>query len=249
MKFLRTEYAALFGILLILLATVKHSFEVYVSVMYLGEAPSYWQMFYVAIMLLAVDYAVLQFTIHGNDYAAQTFAFFIFLLNLYAFWEHLAWPGWGVGLLRYFPGIIFSGMFAYGLYYFTDIFSQLLQDRQELESLQDERESSKAKISHLENELSLKTETLDQLSMEKEDLVLQLESLKENQKNFQSMSSNYQLLLNHFIDVGGFKDKSDQALRKGVEYWRKKADKGEIDEKGRVKMLAYEATLKLKERR
>ena len=122
-----------------------------------GIPPSLWQMFYVAIMLLAVDYAVLQFTIHGNDYAAQTFAFFIFLLNLYAFWEHLAWPGWGVGLLKYFPGIIFSGMFAYGLYYFTDIFSQLLKDRQELESLQDERESSKAKISHLENELSLKT--------------------------------------------------------------------------------------------
>ena len=61
------------------------------------------------------------------------------------------------------------------------------------------------------------------------------------------MSSNYQLLLNHFIETGGFKDKSDQALRKGVEYWRKKADEGDIDEKGRVKMLAYEAAFELRE--
>ncbi|MEM6737138.1 MAG: hypothetical protein AAF620_13830 [Bacteroidota bacterium] len=76
-----------------------------------------------------------------------------------------------------------------------------------------------------------------------------MESLKENEEKIQSLYSNYQLLLNHLIETGGFKDKSIQALRKGVEYWRKKAYEGEFDEKERVKMLAYDAAFGLREKK
>ncbi|MEL7533918.1 MAG: hypothetical protein AAFN10_21585, partial [Bacteroidota bacterium] len=126
MKFLRTQYAALFGIILILLATVKHAYEVYISIMYINTEPDLLATIYIITMLVAIDFAVLLFTIHGNTYAAQTFAFMIFLLNLFAFWHHLSWPGWEADLFIYSPGLLFSAMFSYGLYYFTEVFSELL---------------------------------------------------------------------------------------------------------------------------
>lgn len=159
MRFLRTEYAALVGMILILLATVKHAFEVYLMVMYPESEPSLWQMVYIAVMLIAIDFAVLIFTIHGNSYAAQTFAFLIFLVNLFAFWHHIPWPGWELSAFKYFPGLLFSGMFAYGLYYFTDVFSDLLQNRSITGEWKEKYQEAQGEITTLNTKIeSLKKE-------------------------------------------------------------------------------------------
>ena len=248
MKFLRTEYAALFGMILILLATVKHSFEVYLSVMYIETEPSLWQMAYVAIMLLAIDYAVLQFTIHGNDYAAQTFAFFIFLVNLFAFWQNKSWPGWGIELLSFGPGLLFSAMFAYGLFYFTDVFSGLLHNRNHLEELQSENEEKKQALQVLQNEHQGIQKELDKVSSEREELDLTVHTMRKTLEQNSIKAENFDLLLPYFLELDGYTSKTSQALKKGVDYWRQKAEEGDIDERGRIKMLAYETAYHLRER-
>ena len=189
MKFLRTQYAALLGIILILLATVKHAFEVYVFVMFPEVEPSLLQMVYIAVMLIAIDYAVLLFTIHGNDYAAQTFAFFIFLVNLYAFWQHIPWMGWEVSILRYFPGLLFSAMFSYGLFYFTDVFSTLLHKENRLERLERENDEYLKRLSSLEKERDGQNEALNALSQEKEDLSNSIPTWKARRKYDQKQNN------------------------------------------------------------
>ena len=242
MKFLRTEYAALIGILLILLATVKHAFEVYTSVMYMDTAPDIWQKVYIAIMLIAIDFAVLLFTIHGNNYAAQTFAFMIFLVNLYAFWHPTQWPDWGTGLFIYFPGFLFSAMFAYGLYYFTDLFSDLLRKSNTLGELRDILEESKNHISSLEAAMKNQQAKFSQLQEEKEKLLRQFFEAEENGKDVNELmekAQHFDLLIQYVIESEGYLDKSPEALRKGVMYWENKQLDGYMDHKSIVKLLSY----------
>lgn len=244
MKFLRTEYAALLGILLILLATVKHAFEVYTSVMYMDAVPDIWQKVYIAIMLIAIDFAVLLFTIHGNSYAAQTFAFMIFLVNLYAFWYPIQWPDWGTGLFIYFPGFLFSAMFAYGLYYFTDLFSDLLRKENRLGELREKLDESGSLVSSLESELKNQQAEYSQLEEEKEKLLEQIFETGENGADVNELmekAEQFDLLIQYVIESEGYLEKSPEALRKGVEYWNKKGIDGTKDLKNVVKRLAYAA--------
>lgn len=227
MKFLRTEYAALLGVLLILLATVKHAFEVYTSVLYMDTEPDIWQKVYIAIMLIAIDFAVLLFTVHGNDYAAQTFAFMIFLVNLYAFWQPVQWPDWGIGLFIYFPGFLFSAMFAYGLFYFTDLFSKLLREENKLGELRNSLEKSKEKVFSLESDMEKLQTEYSQLLEEKEELLKQIFQAEENVKDVNELMEKAQyfdLLIQYIIESEGYLGKSPEALRKGVVYWSKKND-------------------------
>lgn len=244
MKILRTEYAALVGIFLILLATIKHAFEVYTAVMYIDAEPTIWQNVYIAIMLIAIDFAVILFTIHGNSYAAQTFAFMIFLVNLFAFWQEIPWEGWKIeAIVNYFPGLLFSSMFAYGLYYFTDLFSDLLQKENRLGELQEELVQAMENISSLEEEIETQKSNIDTFSQENEKLLQQLSEMENSKRNIQSLkekAENFDLLLRYVIETEGYLNKTPEALRKGVEYWQKKATKAPLDFKNQVKLLAYE---------
>lgn len=231
MKFLRTQYAALFGIILILLATVKYSFEVYIHVMFPDMEPTVIQVVYIAVMLIAIDYAVLLFTLHGNDYAARSFAFFIFLVNLFAFSQHIPFEGWDLSLLRYFPGFLFSCMFSYGLYYFTEVFSNLLVQDDRIEELVKETSTQKSRLSILEKDNSKleqakigAEELLRRLYGEKENLTLQLKELEESQEQTHQKADHFDMLLSYIVESEGYLEKTSQALskKKGVEYWRKR---------------------------
>ena len=253
MKFLRTQYAALFGIILILLATVKHSFEVYIHVMFPQIEPTMIQMVYIAVMLIAVDYAVLLFTLHGNDYAARSFAFFIFLVNLFAFCQHIPFEGWDLSLLRYFPGFLFSCMFSYGLYYFTDLFSGLLSEDNRIEELEEETQNQKSRLSTLEKDNSKleqarkgAEELLQRLYGEKENLNLQLIKMEESQEETHQKADRFDMLLSYIIEAEGYLEKTPQALKKGMEYWRKRVSEGDVEPKNLVKQLAYETAYNLR---
>jgi hypothetical protein len=241
MKFLRTEYAALVGMILILLATVKHAFEVYLMVMYPTSSPSLWQMVYIAVMLIAIDFAVLIFTIHGNSYAAQTFAFLIFLVNLFAFWHHIPWPGWNPNAFCYIPGLLFSGMFAYGLYYFTDVFSDLLQTRSITGGWKEKYQEAQGEIADLQNKIDTLETEKNQLAKAAQNQVFSSVGEMEISPDIQEKLENYDLLLRYLLEVEGFDQKSPQAVRKGVEYWRRKRQSEELDYKGIVKQKLYEA--------
>ena len=243
MKILRTEYTALVGILLILLATVKHAFEVYTSVMYIDTEPTLWQNIYIAVMLVAIDFAVILFTIHGNQYAAQTFAFMIFLVNLFAFWQEIPWEGWEeMTITSYIPGLLFSSMFAYGLYYFTDLFSDLLREENRLEEIASKYEEALGEVVALEAKLEVQKTNILALSQEKEELLEQLFDSDDSEQNVQALlekAENFDLLLQYVIESEGYLEKSPEALRKGAEYWEKKAQESQLESKNQVKLLVY----------
>jgi len=245
MKFLRTEYAALAGILLILLATVKHAFEVYTSVMYIDTAPDLYQQIYIAIMLIAIDFAVLLFTIHGNNYAAQTFAFMIFLVNLYAFWYPVTWPGWDVGLFIYTPGLLFSAMFAYGLFYFTELFSDLLRSRSIIGEWQEKYQEAQKEIANLKHKIESLNLEKKQLIEESQNRIVSNDREMEISPDLEEKVENYDLLLRYLLEIEGFDQKSPQAIKKGVEYWMRKAQAEELDHKGRIKSLLYRTAINL----
>ena len=248
MKFLRTEYAALVGMILILLATVKHAFEVYLMVMYPTSSPSLWQMVYIAVMLIAIDFAVLIFTIHGNSYAAQTFAFLIFLVNLFAFWHHIPWPGWNPNAFSYIPGLLFSGMFAYGLYYFTDVFSDLLRTRSISNEWKEKYEITQGEISELGEQIELLKHENEELTERTVNLVSPNSEEIEIAPDILEKVENYELLLQHLLELEGFEQKSPQAIKKGVEYWEKKQNIDELDPKGKLKLIFYRAAIESKEK-
>lgn len=244
MKVLRTEYAALLGIILILLATVKHAFEVYTEVMYINSEPTLWQNIYIAIMLVAIDFAVVLFTIHGNSYAAKTFASMIFLVNLFAFWQEIPWTGWEeMAITSYIPGFLFSCMFAYGLYYFTDLFSELLHRQNRLGELMEEVKEAQEKVGELEADIAKKVFSIEAISLKKEEIQQQLVVAQEAQEKNQILmekAEKFDLLIRYIMENEGYLDKSVEALRKGVDYWHKKDMEAPLELKDRVKLLAYE---------
>jgi len=244
MKFLRTEYAALVGMGLILLATVKHAFEVYTQTMYPSSEPSIWESIYIAIMLIAIDFAVLLFTIHDNRYAAQTFASLIFLLNLFAFWQNTSWGGWNESMLLYIPGLLFSGMFAYGLYYFTDVFSELLRSHKEQGDLQEKVNQAQETITSLQETMADQEQTISLLTNEKEELASELKEVdQEALESLRQQAASLSLVMDYLLQEGGYLNKSKEALRKGVEYWTKKSQEETLDSQGLVKLLTYTEAL------
>ncbi|MCB0540549.1 MAG: hypothetical protein KDE33_23740, partial [Bacteroidetes bacterium] len=51
----------------------------------------------------------------------------------------------------------------------------------------------------------------------------------------------FDLLLQYILENEGYLNKSPEALRKGVEYWSKKQEEGDLDLKGMIKLLSYKA--------
>lgn len=213
-------------------------------VMYPETEPSLWQMIYIAVMLIAIDFAVLIFTIHGNSYAAQTFAFLIFLVNLFAFWHHIPWPGWNPSAFGYIPGFLFSGMFAYGLYYFTDVFSDLLKTRSITGEWKEEYQKTQGEIATLKSQIKTLKGENEQLIEKAQKQVFSINGEMEISPDIREKVENYDLLLQHLLELEGFDQKSPQAIKKGLEYWKKKQQVEELDKKGKVKFLFYEAAFK-----
>ena len=164
------------------------------------------------------------------------------MVNLYAFWHPIEFPEWGVAWFIYFPGFLFSAMFAYGLYYFTDLFSDLLLERNQLGEIQTQLTEKNQKISSLETQITEQNQNLSQLQEEREELLAQIFETEENGEKVNELlekAGQFDLLLQYILEKEGYLNKSPEALRKGVEYWTKKQKEGDSDLKSMIKLLSY----------
>lgn len=122
---------AVVGIILVLMATIRHSVLVYAHAtgiqIDLAEGVGLADLGYISFMLLAIDIAVILFAIHGNKRATGIFAFLIGVINLYYFWNHVTFTWWSPEMIRLIPGALYAGMFAYALYFFTEIFTARIE--------------------------------------------------------------------------------------------------------------------------
>ena len=115
-----------------------------------------------------------------------------------------------------------------------------------MEHLEGENDEYLKRLSSLEKERDVQNEALEALSQEKEDLSLQLNSHLEGSEEMRSKAEQYEVLLSYLLESEGYLEKSPQALRKGVEYWRKRIEEGEQEPKALVKLMAYEGAYYLK---
>ncbi len=148
MNRIKSEWAALIGLVLVLLTTIKHNVAVYASLT--GIQPGTWLYLYALLMVLAIDAAIIVFASNGNKRAAMGFSIAVAGLNLYYY--HIE----GVDILSWaaLPAAIFSGITAYSIYWFTEIFLSRIQSTDELHLLKIEKADLLLKLSNMQTEIS-----------------------------------------------------------------------------------------------
>lgn len=152
MKNLKSPWVAVAGIVLVLLATVKHSVLVYIEI---TETPEKWYHYaYLSMMIIAIDTAVIIFSVHGHKSASNIFALMIGIINLYFFWNPMAVPGMSFsGLVPFLPGLLYSSLFTAALMMFTDIFISQMEQEDELSGLYTQMEKYQSESSELKRQL------------------------------------------------------------------------------------------------
>lgn len=125
MKTLKNPLIPAIVLFLVLLGTVKHNALVYLRISP-ENFPEPWNFIYAAFIVLSIDAAVMVFVIHGKKVAAGVFSFAIMLVNLLYFLpaEELVekFPHDPVFSVKIAASLIFSGMYAYAIYQFSELF-------------------------------------------------------------------------------------------------------------------------------
>lgn len=142
---IKNPWTALAGLSMVLLATIRHSVLVYISVTH--QSPEPLTYVYAAAMLLSLEFAVVIFSVHGQRKASWTFAILIGVLNLYYFWADMTYPSQiqAVTILPFLPGMIYSSLFAASLAYFAETFSSYIEADNRLMKLGEELQAWKEK--------------------------------------------------------------------------------------------------------
>lgn len=164
MKLLNKPIFLILALLLIILLSLKHNFAVYQDVAQSGNLDSYFgensslEIAYTLFMMLAFDFAIFMLAVRGNRNAAITFSIFTFILNAYFYVVQI--PGIQM-LYKIIPGLIFAGMTAYGIYYFSEEFALSFRQNtrlQEMEKfvqeLQNKLQASYTQVSGLSKDLN-----------------------------------------------------------------------------------------------
>ena len=135
MKTLKNPLIPAIVLFLVLLGTIKHNALVYLRISP-ENFPEPWNFIYAAFIVLSIDAAVMVFVIHGKKVAAGVFSFAIMLVNLLYFLpaEELVakFPHDPVFSVKIAASLIFSGMYAYAIYQFSELFvKDIEEDEQE----------------------------------------------------------------------------------------------------------------------
>ena len=214
-SFFRRPGVALFGNALALLASIRHNVWVYQDATAQQEA-STWSLAYIIFMLVAIDWSLLTFTVFGQRRASQAFAWLIFGLNLYYFWKHKAFPGWTLSLawLEFAPGLIFSSIFAYAQYFFTELFASFIEEDSRLSRLREESQAWKERFLRAEN-------ARKDLEQERE----ARENEGKSEPAYQALEQKYLTALSMLAQMKGLESKTAENLRASASHYRKSAKK------------------------
>ena len=159
MAFLKGPKFALFAIILILLSNIRHAVVVYIEITGLGQSDtiSQWEYIYMIGMMLAIDVAVVAFTVNGNQAAAKAFAWLIGIINLIYYYLQIGIPESTLqGGVYYFGAVCLSAAWGYAIYYFNEVFVSHLEEDERLETIRGERDTWQKRY----NDLQGRVETL-----------------------------------------------------------------------------------------
>lgn len=221
MKLLNRPIFLIIALLLIILLSLKHNFAVYQDVAqngtfdaYFGEDTSF-EIAYTLFMMLAFDFAIFMLAVRGNRKAAITYSIFTFILNAYFYVVQI--PGFQMWY-KIIPGLIFAGMTAYSIYFFSEEFaktfrqnSQQLELNKLIEELQNRLQFSSTQVSGLNIDLN-RLSVVHELTAKKSD--------KRKQK-IQKLSDENLALSQKVSDLESQKEKLSRKLSRSEKSQRK----------------------------
>ncbi|MEL6673547.1 MAG: hypothetical protein AAFR61_15190 [Bacteroidota bacterium] len=242
MKTLLSPWVSLAGIIIALLATIRHSVLFYAEIT--GNPGSTQTLIYASIIMVAIDLSVLIFAINGNERASSTFAFLIFFTNLAYFWMPLDWPGWKWDdqYWLWAGGMAYAGAFAYAVYFYTEIFTSHLKRLQKATSAKERQRDERQKLEEArklaeknreEAEKAMKIaenfqEEAENLRKKFEEIFSALPEAGKSPEKILAMAEKYEVALETIgknLEVSG---KTPENLRKKAAYWKKKSQQEEL---------------------
>lgn len=233
---IRNPYAVLIGLIFILLATLRHSFLIYAEVTEVDL--SILMIAYIVLMLISVEYSVMIFSVHGQKAPSAIFSILIGLLNLYYFWHQKDAPsGFSTYLLEFVPGLIYSAMFSYSLYYFSETFASYIQEDRSLANMRATALRYKKSLIEKGNTIRTLREQLAQ------DLLLHpdFERVEEEKKE---MAIQLDTILDWMIESEQLSGKTRDALLKQSKYHLKNASNATSIQEERYAMFRHFAALR-----
>lgn len=203
MKFFHKPIFLILALFLVILLSLKHNFEVYSQIIgnpelleFLEHYQSY-EVLYTLLMMLAFDFAILMLAIRGNRNAAITYSIFTFILNAYFYLIKIAnISEWHQAI----PGLIFAGMTAYSIYYFSEEFALsfrkqdfLTQLQLQVEKLSNRLQSAltqnsglrmdlikmELSLEHTEKDRKMHLSGLEALSLEHQEALVKIQELEQ----------------------------------------------------------------------
>lgn len=226
-SYIKNPWVALFALILVLLANLKHSISIYFSIT--QQESTTIGLIYVGFMVIALDFAVLVFAVHGNKWGSRLCALLIGTMNLYYFWSHLDFPGWTMKLewLAFLPGLIYSSLWTVGLSYFAEIFTSYLQADERLLIADEKVRESLNKMKKLSDELKelkarkqddfTSSPLYDRLSSDRDRLMMKVKQHEERDRE----------MAKWIITEEALRTKTTNAIRSQKTYWGEKAETAE----------------------
>lgn len=201
-KFLRGPLFAVICILLVLLTNLRHAVSVYAEITDSSMTLWSFEFTYIIAMMLAIDFAVIAFSVNGNKPAAKVFAIAIGLINLFFYFSKIGLPESWVNpnctdclpnyliWIKYAPATILSSLSGYAIYYFNEIFIKNIEWDNYLKSLQSEVEEWREKYHNLKNQqIKASQEMVDDLEKQKS-LTIDLLDWISEQQNYAGAKTN-----------------------------------------------------------
>lgn len=262
MKFLHKPIFLILALFLVILLSLKHNFEVYSQIIgnpelleFLEHYQSY-EVFYTLLMMLAFDFAILMLAVRGNRNAAITYSIFTFILNAYFYLIKIAnISEWHQAI----PGLIFAGMTAYSIYYFSEEFALsfrkqdfLTQLKLEVEKLSNRLETALTQnsglrmdliklglsLEHTEKDCQMHLSGLEALSLEHQEALAKIQELEQGkyklEKRLQKAKKEEAKSKEELIRK--FEGKSSSSLQDAKKYRERQLEENDLNETKRINM-------------
>ena len=212
----------------VVLLTLKHNYQVYTEIvstnLFENELQNMW---YSIMMMLSFDLGIFMLAVRGNRRASMIFSAILFALNTYFYSVQIG--DWSQDYHHIIPGILFSGMSAYLVFFFSDEFAHEIRKRKENTQVLKEIEQLRAQLS---------SEQLQNACLQEEMKLLQFQSWTLEEKMEQAKKRNPAVRQKAKTErdiLKKFKGQPRKKLR-DAKLYREKKLQGEISEgdRGRV---------------
>ena len=234
------------ALVFVVLLTLKHNYQVYTEIvsdgLFQSETLNMW---YSILMMLSFDLGIFMLAVRGNRRASMVFSAFLFALNTYFYSVQIS--DWNTEFHHLIPGVLFAGMSAYLIFYFSDEFAHEIRKISEKARFSSELESLRSQLSaeNLQNvQLRKELKNADFQLLKMEERMARFRKRNSAEKNPQKEAENAEnsaTLAENLTEK--FRGKSRKNIRDAILYREKKLNNGI----GNAEKVAVESEIRILE--